>query len=352
MGTMDDIIKQIQARIEAAGRDGTPLRIRGGGSKDFYGGELGGEVLGVGSYAGVIDYEPKELVLTVRAGTLLSEVERLVAAEGQMLPFEPPRFGAAATIGGTAACGLSGPRRSHAGAVRDFVLGARILDGKGQDLSFGGRVIKNVAGYDVSRLMVGALGTLGVLLDLSFKVLPRPASETTLRFEMDQALAIQTVNHWAGQPLPLSASAWQDGILTLRLSGTSAGVAAARAKLGGEEVTEGARYWEDLREHRLPFFTGANLRRLSLPGTTNPLQLNGPTLIEWGGAQRWVGGDDDIVALRATVEKLGGHVTQFRGSKDHGVFHPLATGLAAIHRRLKTTFDPHGILNAGRMDNF
>lgn len=352
MGPMDDIIKELQARIEAAGSGGAPLRIRGGGSKDFYGGESPGEILDVGSYKGVIDYEPKELVLTVRAGTPLTEIERLVAAEGQMLPFEPPHFGSTATIGGTTACGLSGPRRPYTGAVRDFVLGARVLDGKAQDLSFGGRVIKNVAGYDVSRLMVGALGTLGVLLDLSFKVLPRPAAETTLRFEMDQALAIQTMNHWAGQPLPLSASAWQEGVLAVRLSGASAGVAAARAKLGGEEVAEGMRFWEDLREHRLPFFAAKNVRRVSLPGTTNPLQLQGPNLIEWGGAQRWIGDDEDIVALRATVEKAGGHVTQFRGTKNHGVFHPLASGLTAIHKRLKATFDPHGILNAGRMDNF
>lgn len=352
MEAMNDIVKQLQERIAAANAAGTPLRIRGGGSKDFYGGACAGEILDISPYAGVIDYEPKELVLTVRAGTPLADIERLVAAEGQMLPFEPPHFGTTATIGGTVACGFSGPRRAYTGAVRDFVLGARILDGKGQDLGFGGRVIKNVAGYDVSRLMVGALGTLGVLLDLSFKVLPRPAAETTLRFDMDQALAIQTVNRWAGQPLPLSASAWRDGLLTVRLSGAAAGVAAARAKLGGDEVADGARYWEDLREHRLPFFQGGNLRRLSLPSTTNPLQLNEPVLIEWGGAQRWIVGDDDIVALRAVVEKAGGHVTQFRGTKGHGVFHPLAPGLAAIHKRLKATFDPRGILNANRMDNF
>jgi glycolate oxidase FAD binding subunit len=349
---MNEIIQQLKSRIESAGRDGTTLRVRGGGSKDFYGGEPRGEALEVGGYAGVVDYEPKELVLTVRAGTPLAEVERLVAAEGQMLPFEPPHFGLGATIGGTVACGFSGPRRAYTGAVRDFVLGARILDGKGQDLKFGGRVIKNVAGYDVSRLMTGALGTLGVLLDLSFKVLPRPAAEATLRFEMDQARAIQEVNHWAGQPLPLSASAWLDGLLTIRLSGAVAGVTAARAKLGGEEVAPEAQFWEGLREHRLPFFAGGELRRISLPATTPPLQLNGPVLIEWGGAQRWVAGDDDIAALRATVEKLGGHVTQFRGTKARGVFHPLPAGLTAIHRRLKTTFDPHGILNAGRMDNF
>jgi glycolate oxidase FAD binding subunit len=349
---MDELIRQLKSRIEAAAASGTKLRVKGGGSKDFYGGAPQGDVLEVGGYSGVVDYEPKELVLTVRAGTPLAEVERLVAAEGQMLPFEPPYFGLGATIGGTVACGFSGPRRAYAGSVRDFVLGTRILDGKGQDLSFGGRVIKNVAGYDVSRLMVGALGTLGVLLDISFKVLPRPAAETTLRFEMDQARAIQEMNHWAGQPLPLSASAWLDGLLTIRLSGAAAGVAAARAKLGGEEVPPESQFWEGMREHRLPFFTNPDLRRVSLPATTNPLQLNGPTLVEWGGAQRWVSGHDDIAALRATVEKLGGHVTQFRGDKAGSVFHPLASGLAAIHHRLKTTFDPHGILNAGRMDNF
>ena len=170
---MSAFINDVCERIREAGARKTPLRIRAGGSKDFYGRTLSGEVLDVSSYKGIVAYEPKELVLTVRAGTPLEEVESALAGERQMLPFEPPHFGGG-TIGGAVACGLSGPRRPYAGAVRDFVLGTRIVNGKGEDLSFGGRVIKNVAGYDVSRLMVGSLGTLGVITEISFKVLPAP----------------------------------------------------------------------------------------------------------------------------------------------------------------------------------
>ena len=225
----DTFIADICERIKDAGARGTPLRVRAGGSKDFYGGALTGEPLDMSAYSGIVAYEPKELVLTVRAGTPLAEVEATLARDRQMLPFEPPHFGdaagnARATIGGTVAAGLSGPRRAYAGAVRDFVLGARIVNGKGEDLAFGGRVIKNVAGYDVSRLMAGALGTLGVLTEISFKVLPQPAAETTLVFEMDEASAIAQANRWAGQPLPLSATAWEAGTLRVRLSGAESAV--------------------------------------------------------------------------------------------------------------------------------
>ena len=229
---MSDISASIAERIRAAHAATTPLAIRGGGSKAFYGGAIQGETLDVCGHRGIIDYEARELVLTVRAGTPLTEVEAALQQENQMLPFESPHFGGGATIGGTVATGLCGPRRASAGAVRDFVLGARIVSGTGEDLSFGGRVIKNVAGYDVSRLMTGAMGTLGVLLDLSFKVLPRPADEITLQFEMDEASAIQRFNEWAGKPLPVSATSWHEGVARVRLSGAKAGVAAARAKLG------------------------------------------------------------------------------------------------------------------------
>ena len=354
---MDSLIAELQSRIRAAMESASPLRIRGGGTKDFYGAKLLGEALDLGAYAGIIDYEPKELVLTVRAGTPLREIESRLAAERQMLPFEPPHFGEAATIGGSVATGLSGPRRPYAGAVRDFVLGARILNGKGQDLGFGGRVIKNVAGYDVSRLMTGAMGTLGVLLDISFKVLPLPPAEKTLRFEMDEASAIAAMNRWAGQPLPLSATSWHQGELMVRLSGAEAGVAAAIRKIGGEEIREGARYWEILREQGHAFFAAASpVWRLSVPATTAPLDI-GPTqstqFIEWGGALRWLATDVNAKALRDKIAAAGGHATLFRGGdKSAGVFHPLGTGLVGIHRRLKEAFDPAGILNPERMDNF
>ncbi len=362
---MDDaFINGLCERIRDHAARRAPLAIRGGGSKDFYGAPMpAAAVLDMTPCAGVVAYEPKELVLTVRAGTPLAEVQRVLAAERQMLPFEPPHFGgfdpadasrSRATIGGAVGAGLSGPRRPYAGAVRDFVLGVRIVNGKGEALAFGGRVIKNVAGYDVSRLMAGALGTLGVITEVSFKVLPQPVVETTLAFELDEGAATERANRWAGQPLPLSATAWQDGVLRVRLSGAEVAVAAAKAKIGGSEQADGAAYWEDLREHRLPFFAGeAPLWRLSVPQTTEPLAHGQPQLVEWGGGVRWLRGNPDPLDIRSTVERAGGHATLFRGGdKSLGVFHPLKPALAKIHRRLKDAFDPAGILNPGRMYDF
>lgn len=350
----DDFILNLTQSVADAAARKAPLRIRGGGTKDFYGGKSEGEALDVAEYSGIVAYEPKELVLTVRAGTRLVEVEATLANDRQMLAFEPPHFADTATIGGAVAAGLSGPRRPYAGAVRDFVLGTRIVNGKGEDLSFGGRVIKNVAGYDVSRLMAGALGTLGILTEISFKVLPLPAAETTLALELDEAAAIVQANRWAGQPLPLSATAWQDGVLRVRLSGAATAVEAAKAKMGGEVFADGAAYWRDLREHRLAFFDPARpLWRLSLPQTAEPLELAHPQLIEWGGGVRWVSGDPDPLSIRSSVERAGGHATLFRGGdKAIGVFHPLKPAILKIHRRLKEAFDPAGILNPGRMYDF
>ena len=350
----EDFILELCDRIrDAAGRK-APLRLRGGGTKDFYGAAHEGEIVDTSPYAGIVAYEPKELVLTVKAGTRLAVVERALEAERQMLAFEPPHFGDAATIGGTVATGLSGPRRPYAGAVRDFVLGTRIVNGKGEDLSFGGRVIKNVAGYDVSRLMTGALGTLGVITEISFKVLPKPPIEMTLEFALAETAATQQVNRWAGQPLPLSATAWQEGRLRVRLSGAQSAVAAARAKMGGEEVANAGDYWRDLREHRLAFFSPqAALWRLSVPQTAQPIATAHPQLIEWGGGERWVSGELDPLAIRTTLERIGGHATLFRGGEGKtGAFHPLQPALLKIHRRLKSAFDPSGVLNPGRMYDF
>lgn len=360
--TADQTVQSLRERVQQAAAGKAPLVIHGGNSKSFYGGTMVGDALAMRDYTGIIDYEPKELVLTVRAGTPLVEIEAAMAGENQMLPFEPPQFGpqnvagtdgTAATIGGTVATGLSGPRRPYTGAVRDFVLGTRIINGKGEDLRFGGRVIKNVAGYDVSRLMTGAMGTLGLLLDLSFKVLPKPADEITLRFELNEATAIQRFNEWAGKPLPISATSWRDGVAMLRLSGAAAGVKAAREKLGGEVVPNAGVFWGELRDHRAAFFQPTEpLWRLSVPSTCKALDLNMPQWIEWGGALRWVRGAADATALRAKVATIGGHVTLFRnGDKSAGVFQPLPPMLARIHRNLKSAFDPENILNRGRMDN-
>ena len=369
---MQAFISDLSDRLKEHTAKRRPLVIHGGNTKAFYGGAANNTSNGatsspsldMRSYSGIIEYEAKELVLTVRAGTTLAEIEAAMDAENQMLPFEPPRYGenaaSLATIGGTVAAGLSGPRRAYAGSVRDFVLGTRIMNGKGENLNFGGRVIKNVAGYDVSRLMTGAMGTLGVLLDLSFKVLPKPAAEITLRFEMNEAIAILRMNEWAGKPLPLSATSWFENCLMVRLSGAIAGVKAAQNKIGGEslESEAGHGFWADCRDQRGVFFEN-NLRaheplwRLSVPATTPPLQLGLPQLMEWGGALRWISGAADAASLRARVAAVGGHVTLFRGGdKSVGVFHPLQATLLPIHRSLKAAFDPADILNRGRMDNF
>jgi len=338
-------------RIRAASATGTPLRLRGGGSKDWYGQSLSGEVLDTREYSGVISYEPTELVITARCGTPLAEIEALLAQHNQMLAFEPPRFDGA-TIGGVVASALSGPRRasSGAGAVRDFVLGAVLMDGRGEVLRFGGQVMKNVAGYDVSRLLAGSLGTLGLILEVSLKVLPVPLREASLRFEMSEIDALTRLNEWGGQPLPISASCWHQGLLSLRLSGADAAVTAAQRRLGGEQADEAL--WAALRDQKHPYFTGAALWRMSVPSHASAIILRGEQLIEWGGAQRWLKVDNGAQAdsIRRTVAASGGHATLFRGGdKSVGVFHPLAPAVAKIHERLKQSFDPAGIFNPGRM---
>jgi len=348
---MEQVLQGFRERIAHAGK--APLRIRGGGSKDWYGQHPQGEALDTREYAGIVGYDPTELVITARCGTPLAAVERALAEQNQMLAFEPPHFGPGATVGGMVASGLSGPRRQAVGAVRDFVLGAVLMDGKGEVLHFGGQVMKNVAGYDVSRLLAGSLGTLGLILEVSLKVLPRPFAETALRFEAGQAEAIRMLNEWGGQPLPVSASAWHDGMLLVRLSGASAALDAARRKLGGEEVRAEA-VWADLREQRHAYFAppepAAGLWRLSLPSWTPPLDLPGKQLIEWGGAQRWLKTNADAAAIRAAAQQAGGHATLFRGGdKRTSVFHPLAPAVTRIHRNLKTAFDPAGIFNPGRL---
>jgi glycolate oxidase FAD binding subunit len=355
---MSELYEEWAGRVQAAGADGTLLCLRGGGTKDFYGRTSAGarcELFDVSANTGVIDYEPTELVVTVRGGTRLAELEALLMQQNQFLAFEPPHFGAGATVAGCVAAGLSGPRRASAGAVRDFMLGVKLLDGRGQIMSFGGQVMKNVAGYDVSRLIAGSLGTLGVMLEVSLKVLPRPVAEASLRFAMSETEAIARLNDWGGQPLPLSASAWMDGSLTLRLSGAEAAVRASTARLGGERIADEAAhaFWRGLREQHADWFVanaGVPLWRLSLPSSAAPLRLTGRQLIEWGGAQRWLASDVPAADIRARAATLGGHATLFRGgARDGAVFTPLPAPLMAIHRRLKDAFDPAGIFNPGRL---
>lgn len=344
------ILDQFTEAVRQAIARRRPMRIRGSGSKDFYGGVTQGEVLDTTAYQGIIDYAPEELVITARAGTPLAEIEAALAVHGQMLPFEPPHFGPRATLGGCVAAGLSGPRRANSGAVRDFVLGMQILDGNADRLRFGGQVMKNVAGYDVSRLMAGSLGTLGLILEVSLKVLPRPKAEATLQFECDEARALELMNRWAGEALPISATCYHDHVLTLRLSGATTAVQAAQAKLGGQGLAAGEEFWRGIREQTANFFrSDAPLWRLSLPSTAI-LDLPGKQLIEWGGALRWVFSEAEPNAVRAAAQQVQGQATMFRGTnKPASVFHPLPKPLMAIHRRIKRAFDPHGIFNAGRM---
>jgi glycolate oxidase FAD binding subunit len=349
---MDTALQDLRRRVTDAHGAQTPLRLRGAGTKDFYGERCEGSVLDVGGYRGVVDYEPSELVITARCGTPLSELESLLARHQQFLAFEPPAFGGDPTLGGIIASGLSGPRRFQAGAVRDFVLGAVLLCAQGELLHFGGKVIKNVAGFDLARLLCGSLGILGLITEVSLKVLPLPREEQTLRFEVGAPEALALFNRWAGQPLPISATAWWSGEARVRLSGAPAALRAARARLGGEplEASAATQWWRSLRDHTHAFFSeAATLWRLSLPSTAPPLSSAGGQLIEWGGALRWCAGDAGAADLRALATAAGGTALHWRGGAAGSRFHPLAPVVLEIHRRLKARFDPHGIFNPGRL---
>ena len=356
MNTQDPVLQRLIDQVRSTHK---PLNIQGGNTKHFYGEISHGEALDMRPLNGISSYEPSELVVTVRAGTRLAELETQLAEKGQCLPFEPPRFGDG-TVGGMVAAGLSGPSRASVGCVRDYVLGTTVLNGQGEVLSFGGQVIKNVAGYDVSRVMAGSLGVLGVICEVSLKVLPIATATATRVFAMDEATALTQVNAWAGQPLPINASAWHHGQLHLRLAGAQAAVTAACAHLGGTPVEPeiAASWWDSVRDHQHAFFhldskhlaKGEHLWRLSVPATTPTLDLPGTQFIEWGGAQRWLRGQATVKQVRAAAAKAGGHATLFRGAAPRTeVFTPLSAPLLRIHKGLKTAFDPRGIFNPGRL---
>lgn len=346
---MHEAIQQLSETIRKAAAEQTLLRIRGSGSKDFYGLALIGEVLDTRALTGIVDYEPTELVMTARAGTPLREVEQALAQRGQMLAFEPPHFGPNATLGGCIGCGFSGPRRAAMGSARDFVLGVRMLNASGEELRFGGQVMKNVAGYDLSRLMTGSFGTLGVLTEISLKVLPLPEREITLLFELDETQAIASMNKWAGKPLPISATCHFDGALYVRLSGSAPGVAGAQAKLGGEAVADGPALWHSIREQSHPAFENAPaLWRFSVKSTAAPLAL-GPQIMEWNASLRWVAADLDPARAFDIAHKAGGHVTLFRGGNNRHGIQQFSSTLLAVHKKLKRALDPQGIFGPGRI---
>jgi glycolate oxidase FAD binding subunit len=368
MAATDPALAALVERIRAAAAARQPLALCGGGTKAFYGGEpppgVVPERLDLRGLSGISRYEPSELVVSVRAGTPLAELEAALAEKDQCLPFEPPRFaspdGRGGTVGGMVAAGLAGPARLAAGGLRDYVLGATMVNGRAEVLSFGGQVMKNVAGYDVCRVLAGSLGVLGVIAEVSLKVLPKPRAVATLRLELDAATAIRRVNELLGQPLPLNASAWWDGMLVLRLAGAEAAVQSALQRLGGERVEPAMAepFWQGLRDHGDEFFVGAAkaveagaaLWRLSVPAVTPPLKLSGEQLVEWGGAQRWICTSAPAATLREAAAAVGGHAVLFRArDKSAGAFATLPPALLRIHQALKRQFDPAGVFNPGRL---
>ena len=377
-------IDYFREQILEAAKSKTPLSIEGGGSKAWYGNNNQFAKLGTKTHSGILDYQPEELVITARAGTPLREIEQVLSDKNQMLAFEPPHFGEHATLGGAIAAGLAGPARISVGNFRDFVLGARIMDGKGQDLSFGGKVMKNVAGYDVSRLMPGSLGTLALILEASVKVLPKPAASTSIRCQITQAAALQSLNQSAGLPLPLSASCWIGknqadslGELTIRLAGAEAAVYAAKislcSSLNAKELDsqEAETFWVQLREQQLPAFTtlqaDETLYRLALPAACGPLDLgkagnmSSEIVLEWHGQERWIKGQSDdatFAVLKQLANAHGGHAMRFRqGTKvnPHNQRFTLLSeqthsqALEPIQARLRASFDPSGVFATNRL---
>ncbi|MDN5842342.1 MAG: glycolate oxidase subunit GlcE [Alcaligenaceae bacterium] len=364
---MQFVLSELCEQVMTARAAKRPVYIRGGGTRQFYGRPFPDAVtsglswLDLSSYQGIVGYEPSELVLTARAGTLLSDIEDALDDRGQMLAFEPPRFGGTGTLGGCVASGMSGPRRTAAGPLSDFVLGTRVLDASGSVLRFGGEVMKNVAGYDVSRLMVGSLGVLGALVEVSLKVMPKPRREVTLVIESGEQQALDRCLQWRSRPLPISATAWladgaqgQSGRLMVRLSGNESAVAQAVADLGGEPLDEepAAVFWRTLRDQTHDFFQARPLWRVVLPPGTPALNL-GPTCIEWHGGLRWIDASQaPDVDVRGQAQALGGSACLYRYTElvpEQSVFQPVAPALMKIHRRLKAELDPAGLFNPGRL---
>src|SRR5579862_8078337 len=348
---MQTELLKLRERVLVARAERIALQLHGARTKDFYGEPAAGELLDLSGYRGIIDYEPSELVITARCGTRLSDLETALTEHGQCLAFEPPRLDGDPTLGGIIATGLSGPRRIQAGAARDFVLGVTLLAGDGELLRFGGQVMKNVAGFDVSRLICGSLGIFGIITQASIKVLPEPRAEETLRLEMRERDAVDAFNRWAGQPLPVSGAAWHEGAAWVRLSGAAAAVQAARATIGGDRVFPvlARQWWDSLRNYRHPVYSDSLVWRVSVPATAPPLQLPVEPLIDWGGALRWYTGELQASNVRGLASAVGGTAMRWRGAGPGSRFHPLPPAIVEIHRRLKRSFDPEGIFNPGRL---
>ena len=347
---MSDLKAAITSQVQEAYQNQQALQIQAGGTKHFYGRKIEGESLAMLKHTGIVEYEPSELFITANSGTSLNEIEHTVAQQNQMLPFEPPHFGSSATLGGMVAAGLSGPRRATLGAVRDCILGTDIINGKGDYLQFGGRVMKNVAGYDVSRLMCGALGTLGVLMSITLRLTPKPPCEQTIAISLNANEAIQKMNQWANSAMPISATFYAGNDLYSRLSGSLSTIQACVEIIGGDPVDWNDVFWKNIKEHAHEFFlTDLPLWRISVPPNTSPLNISGSYVMEWNGALRWYATEANANEIRSEVEHAGGHACLFRSNDSQQIFHPLAPASLNIHRKLKQAFDPARILNPGKM---
>jgi len=349
------LVEHVRQAVDA----NAPLRIVGGNSKAALGNNIAQPdnttVLNTRSHEGIIDYDPTELVVSVRAGTPLKSLNEALANQGQLLPFDPPDW-AGSTIGGVIACALSGPRRPFSGSARDYVLGTRVINGQAQDLSFGGQVMKNVAGYDVSRVQVGAWGTLGVLLDISMKVLPKPERELTIR-QSSKPDDLQAFAPLMRQSIPLSGAMLIHDKRYLRLSGSDAAVRAAAVGLGGDIVEDNA-LWDSVRDHTHAFFSAAHeatqapekhLWRISVADYAPALELPGEWLYEWAGGQRWLLSSASAAEVFRVVETAKGHATRYSAcAADESAFQPLKGAMQTLQSRLRDSFDPLRLFNRGR----
>lgn len=350
-GIDKDISHELIERVKQASTDGIALKIVGGGSKDFMGRQTEGEPVNLAEHSGIVSYEPIELVLTARAGTPLVDINSALAEHNQRLAFEPPLFDGQATLGGTLACHLSGPGRPWNGSIRDHVLGIRLINGRAEELRFGGQVMKNVAGYDVSRMQAGAMGTLGIISEISLKIMPQPVATITLKREMSAAHAIEEMNRLAGQSKPLTAACWFDNYLYLRLEGSRSAVDSTVSHWQGTTLEDDNNLWAQLREHQLDYFSGdAPLWRFSVNSNAQHFLPEEDWLLDWGGSQRWLRGDFVVDELQALAERAGGQVSRYRGGdRLQDVFHTQPPALRQLHQRLKHAFDPSGIFNPGRL---
>ena len=348
---MTDIANDIASSVQAAHQANTPLNITAAGTKSFLG-RVSPDVttLDVKGHSGIIEYDPAELVLVARAGTPLQEIEDLLGDNQQILGFEPPFVDSGATLGGAVAAGLAGPARAYSGGVRDFILGAGFVNGKGEIITTGGKVMKNVAGFDLFRPMAGSMGTLGVLLKIAIRTIPRSEVELSLiQEEKDELSTLEKINHWTGKTQVISGATWDGSYIRIRLSGSAAGVQHGRAQIGGEILTDET-YWQNLNNLKLDFFKQkGRLWRISVAAMSGPVNENSPQLIDWGGAQRWLKSDEAPETIRSRASHLGGHATCFSDDRSVPTFQPLEGNLLALNRRFKAALDPAGILNPGRL---